>query len=224
MLAHARLVTTDVGFTCFAFIATYYYWRSFYSDKKKTWIAAGVFLGLALLSKFTALLLLPVFGLLLLLWAWQNRTKDAMEGLPTATTPQSAFVQCLGKGALRLGLMLLVAVFVVNAGYGFKGSFKTLSSVPHESQLFETWDRSPLSKVPIPLPGEFVQGFDRQKLDAEQGVFLNYLQGKLSNKGWWYYFFYAFFIKTPIPVTYRHLILPLAWLSFPQTRIWIRSF
>jgi 4-amino-4-deoxy-L-arabinose transferase-like glycosyltransferase len=85
MLAHARLVTTDMGFTCFAFIATYYYWRSFRSDKKKVWIAAGVFVGLALLSKFTALLLLPVFGLLLLLVAWQssiNKTPAPFSPMP----------------------------------------------------------------------------------------------------------------------------------------------
>jgi 4-amino-4-deoxy-L-arabinose transferase-like glycosyltransferase len=211
MLAHMRLVTTDMGFTCFAFIATYYYWRSFYSDKKNTWIAAGIFLGLALLSKFTALLLLPVFGLLLLLGAIQKRTKDASEGLSTIT-PEPPFLQYLGKGILRLGLLILIALFVVNAGYGFKGSFKTLRSMPHKSQLFATWDRSPLNKVPIPLPAEFVQGFDRQKLDAEQGVFLNYLRGKLSNKGWWYYFFYAFFIKTPIPLLIG--ILLCLWQGF----------
>jgi 4-amino-4-deoxy-L-arabinose transferase-like glycosyltransferase len=200
MLAHARLVTTDMGFTCFAFIATYYYWRSFRSDKKKVWIAAGVFVGLALLSKFTALLLLPVFGLLLLLVAWQSSIKDALQGLSTTTKPQPPFPQCLGKGALRLGLMILIAVFVVNAGYGFKGSLTTLDSTSFNSQLFRTLDKPPLNKVPVPLPSEFVQGFDRQKLDAEQGVFLNYLRGKLSNKGWWYYFFYAFLLKTPIPL------------------------
>jgi hypothetical protein len=92
--------------------------------------------------------------------------------------------------------MILIAVFVVNAGYGFKGSLTTLDSTSFNSQLFRTLDKPPLNKVPVPLPSEFVQGFDRQKLDAEQGVFLNYLRGKPS----------------------RVFVLPVAWLPLPPIR------
>jgi len=200
ILAHTRLVTTDMGFTCFAFMATYYYWHSFSPGHQKAWIGTGICLGLALLSKFTALLLLPIFGLLLFFGTWTAKTKDRLKGLSAIAAREQPFLKRLSHSTVHLGAIVLVAFFVVNLGYGFKGTFKTLGSISHESQLFETLDRFPLNKVPIPLPAEFVQGFDKQKLDAEKGVFLNYLRGMLSNRGWWYYFLYAFVVKTPIPL------------------------
>jgi hypothetical protein len=214
MLAHSRLVTTDVGFTCFAFMATYYYWRSLRLNKQRAWVGSGVCLGLALLSKFTAILFLPIFGLLLLLFAWRGRKEEDSEGVSETQEYQPRFLQRLGNGTLRLVLVIVIAVFVVNLGYGFQGSFKTLGSISHQSQLFSKLDRSPINKIPVPLPAAYIQGFDRQKVDAEQGVFLNYLRGEVSNRGWWYYFLYAFFVKTPIPL---HVgILIAIWLALKR--------
>lgn len=52
MLAHAQFVTTDLAVAAFSFIALYFLW--------KRSVAAGVFLGLALATKFSALVLLPI--------------------------------------------------------------------------------------------------------------------------------------------------------------------
>ena len=68
ILAHARLITPDIVVTAFSFIALYYFWKML---KESTWsaaVTAGVAFGLALLSKFTAALLLPVCIALALLW------------------------------------------------------------------------------------------------------------------------------------------------------------
>ena len=216
ILAHTRLVTTDMGFTCFAFMATYYYWRSFRPDHPRAWIGAGVCLGLALLSKFTALLFLPIFALLLFFDACIRTKSSRSRARAITTAPEPSFLPYLGWNTLRLFLIGVVAVFVVNVGYGFKGSLKTLSTIPHTSQLFETIDQPPVNKIPIPLPAEFIRGFDRQKVDAEQGVFLNYLRGELSNEGRWYYFLYAFLFKTPIPLLAGLLVC--SWYAFKHRR------
>lgn len=214
MLAHSRLVTTDVGCTCFMFMAVYYYWRSFRSYRRRAWLGAGICLGLALLSKFTALLLLPIFGLLLLLSSWRGKPAETGAPSPALGKPQPVFLQRFWDGSLRLFLIILIAIFIVNLGYGFQGSFKSLRSIPHKSELYGALDCFPLNRIPLPFPAAYVQGFDRQKIDAEQGVFLNYLKGRLSNRGWWYYFFYAFFVKTPIPL---HIgILVSIWYVFKR--------
>lgn len=50
--------------------------------------------------------------------------------------------------------------------------------------------------MPVPLPGEFVQGIDTQKRDFERGL-ESYLFGKHQDRGWWYYYFIIFIFKEP---------------------------
>ncbi len=214
VLAHARLVTTDIGSTCFMFMAVYYYWKSFHH--KKGWVGAGVCLGLALLCKFTALLLLPIFGLLLLVAVWLETGGGDPEVAVKVGSQGSAFLKRFMDGALRLVLIVVTALFIVNLGYGFQGSLKSLGSAPRHSELFQALDCFPLNKIPIPLPSAYVEGLDRQKVDAEKGEFVNYLRGEFSRKGWWYYFIYAFLVKTPIPL---HIgILASIWYACRRRR------
>ncbi|MBN2003418.1 MAG: glycosyltransferase family 39 protein [Anaerolineae bacterium] len=70
LLAHAGVAATDLGATCATFAAMFTFWRWRYDARGPSWrrmLLAAVVLGLALGVKSTALLLLPVFGLLLLL-------------------------------------------------------------------------------------------------------------------------------------------------------------
>jgi len=188
VLAHARLVTTDLGCTLFIFMATYFFWRLFWTADRKAPLWAGVSTGLALLTKFTGALLFPIY-----LGLWVLSRLDARKQADKESTSTS-----LSRGGVSLLVIGVVAVLVVNLGYGFRGTFQTLSAIPHQSRFFEALDRFPLNAVPIPFPAEYLRGFDRQKVDAEEGVFLNYLNGKLYTEGKWYYFPYAFGVKTPI--------------------------
>ena len=68
LIAHGRLVTTDVGAAAGIFIATYYFIKALKFPTKKNIILAGVFFGLAELLKFSAILLLPFYIFLGLIW------------------------------------------------------------------------------------------------------------------------------------------------------------
>ena len=64
ILAHCRLITTDVGSTALGVAATFVFWRYL---KQPSWlgaVAAGVMLGLAQLTKFSMLLLYAVWPFL----------------------------------------------------------------------------------------------------------------------------------------------------------------
>lgn len=63
-LAHGHYVTTDIGATLGIFVATYYFVKFLNEQTKKHLIWAGVGLGVALLMKFSTLLLIPFFILL----------------------------------------------------------------------------------------------------------------------------------------------------------------
>lgn len=98
LLAHARLITPDIVVTTFSLIAMYLFWRMLKLDSRKHAVAAGVGLGLALLSKFTALLLLPAMLALACLW-----------GLCRKRTPLASYA-----------MVLLVAFAVLLLGYQFQ--------------------------------------------------------------------------------------------------------
>ncbi|MBC7251817.1 MAG: phospholipid carrier-dependent glycosyltransferase, partial [Anaerolineae bacterium] len=84
ILAHTRLVTTDLGVTFFVFLALYTLWRVWGRQAPhlgeqvlRHWgnvILAGIALGLALTAKFSALLLIPLFALMAFYQAITHKT------------------------------------------------------------------------------------------------------------------------------------------------------
>jgi 4-amino-4-deoxy-L-arabinose transferase-like glycosyltransferase len=97
ILAHARLITPDISVTTFSFIAMYYFWRLLSSGHTRDGAWAGVSLGLALLSKFTGALLMPIVAAVAVLGLWQKRRINT-------------------KG---FALALVVSGIVLCAGYAF---------------------------------------------------------------------------------------------------------
>lgn len=69
IIAHSHYVTTDVGIAAFIFISFYYFVRFLRVPSWKNVVIAGIFLGLAQLAKFSAVLLFPIFGLFTLIAA-----------------------------------------------------------------------------------------------------------------------------------------------------------
>ena len=61
LLAHGRLATTDMGCAALMFGSIWCLWRSIDDPRAGNWILLGIVAGLALLSKYTALLLCPAF-------------------------------------------------------------------------------------------------------------------------------------------------------------------
>ncbi len=69
IIAHNHYVTTDLGIAAFIFAAFYFFVRFLKAPSWKNAVVAGIFLGLAELTKFSAVLLFPVFGLFAILYS-----------------------------------------------------------------------------------------------------------------------------------------------------------
>jgi dolichyl-phosphate-mannose--protein O-mannosyl transferase len=77
MLAHGYLVTTDAGVTAFTLLFLLALLRYLRKPSRFWRAAAGVALGLALCSKFSAIFLLPIAGALLVAnWLWPLATRN----------------------------------------------------------------------------------------------------------------------------------------------------
>jgi hypothetical protein len=174
VVAHSALATLDVG------AAVTILWAAlalaWWVDKGGLGRAAvvGVLWGAALLTKFTAALLLPA-----VLIAFALRRERATVG---------AFV-----------VVLVSSTLVVHAGYGFAGAFASLGELPVQSSLFSSL-KGPLGWLPLPLPAGYTLGFDAQLLDTEQGEFGAYFLGEVSEGGFALYDVVIFLVKTPLPV------------------------
>jgi len=97
ILANAGLITPDITVTAFSFIALYYFWRLLSQNHMRDALLGGFFFGLALLSKFTSVLLFPVCLLLAVLWGLEKRSWNVRH--------------CV--------LFALIGILILFVGYGF---------------------------------------------------------------------------------------------------------
>ncbi|MDP3921264.1 MAG: glycosyltransferase family 39 protein [Candidatus Omnitrophota bacterium] len=112
LMAHARLVTTDIGVTCFMFLSAYTLWRWMKKKTLKNLLIAGAALGCAQLSKYTALVLYPLYGLLIF--------ADALLD-DRAERPWTSHAIDSLKGAIKPFLVLaFLSLGVTVIGYGFQ--------------------------------------------------------------------------------------------------------
>jgi hypothetical protein len=180
VLAHTRLLTTDMGATALGVLATFVFWLYL---KRPTWTRAalsGLILGLAQLSKFSLILLYglwPALGLLHLL----------------IDRDRAGLARRIATGAAQGLLILGLSVAVIDAGYAFEGVGRPLGSyefiskaltrpVPPGMPRPKVADRmiteafkyrvnrfrgTLLGNLPVPLPAHYLLGFDDQKMEAE---------------------------------------------------------
>jgi len=188
LLAHARLVTTDFGFVCFAFGAVYFLWRLTRRFSIGNVVGLTVFFVLAQTTKFTAILLWPIFLALLILLAILTRR----------------FLATLGVAAL-----LVVATYAgIWTVYGFR--YRATAATAERFAFEFEKDARIQSAAPAlskatrwitehrVLPQAYAEGFLLGQAKAK--VRAGYLCGEYSTAGWWYYFPIAFLIKTPLVV------------------------
>lgn len=82
VLAHGRLVTTDVGAAAGFFVATIALLNYLRRPSRKTMLLAGTAMGFALLTKFSTVLLLPAVLLLACLWGMLcEEPRPSVDGL-----------------------------------------------------------------------------------------------------------------------------------------------
>ena len=199
ILAYGHLITSDMGATALGVTAAYVFRRWLHSPSIGRAAASGAVLGLAELTKTTWIIL---FGVWPILWLAYRLLADNRQGRPSWP-----------REAGQIAFMLILALWTINLGYGFEGSFKRLDEyrfvssalrgaksdrATAEPALFgNRFARSPLRRIRVPLPENYVLGIDSQKLDFERRM-PSYLRGEWRDDGWWYYYLYALLIKEPL--------------------------
>lgn len=208
-LAHSRLVTTDVGAAAAFFIAIYYLVKWLQQPNKKNLIVAGLVFGLALLTKFSLVLLIPYFVFITLIWAIIKKRFQLIFGL------------------FLIGLIGMALIWPIY-------QFHTWNYPPERQQadtefILQSFGNRPLANLvvwmsdkPILRPyGQFFLGLFMVMQRAVGGN-TTYFLGEVSAAGWHYYFPIVFLIKIPLPFLILILITLFAFayqikkIKFPE--------
>lgn len=171
LLAHAPLITPDLTLSCFAVLTAWRLWSLAKNPSRRNLLYASLALGLMLLSKHTALLLLPFFFT-------TDFAYRAADGRINWRSGQS-----LWQGLRHWPVLLGMGFLLVWAAYGFQvGGFALPSG---------TW---------LTLPAApYFQGAVFQYLQSRSAHSF-FLMGMHSGTGWWYYFLVVCLIKIPIAI------------------------
>ncbi|MGA2667092.1 MAG: glycosyltransferase family 39 protein [Patescibacteria group bacterium] len=206
VLAHGHLIDTDLGVALFMFIATYF-WGEYL--KKPSWWGVtwvGLFSGLAFASKYTSVMLIPIFIILAIIKLFLDKNiKNWLK----------YFLGFIGLG--------VIGFLVVWATYGFSLMVPPppIGSLSENIRLWTSYNYVPtffdgiFSKIrPLLFPADFYKGFALITRHVVGGHG-SYLLGHNSSTGWWYYFPVLIFYKTPLAL---FGLLGLAIIFFKKIR------
>ena len=199
VLAHGRVVQTDIpasfGFLLFCFMLRRHSMNQ--TKKRAAWL--GFSIGLAILTKFSMLLVGPVVVVYFGIRIW----KSVRQRKPW------------GKPVIDCAIAAVLSIITINAAYFFQ--LRRLA--PWDRQFIqETFPPivTPLTAlvnlVSYFLPADFVLGILRQLVHNRVGHPAGLL-GMYSRTGWWYYFPVAFTFKSTIPFLLLSLAA-LVWSAF----------
>ena len=183
--AHASLITTDLGVTCFIFGAVYFLWRTCRAPGVANVLGVASFTALACVTKFSGVVLWPILVCLL------------------AAAVLHRSVLTARTAAAILAVVAVVTLGAVWAIYGFRyapslagGWIVDFTAEPAiRSQAPALVGLGAWLDAHRILPNAFIQGFVYSQVSSQQMP--AFLAGHISTDGWWYYFPIAFLIKTP---------------------------
>ncbi|MGH7192409.1 MAG: hypothetical protein ACREJM_02625, partial [Candidatus Saccharimonadales bacterium] len=188
MLGHGAVVMPDMPAAAMGVFAAWRSWQWLRAPSWSTAGAAGLALGLAELCKTTLLVFFVLWPVAWLAYRRHHAPRDVALSPTRAST--TAFItrsvmatirRDSSRGMLQLIAILFLAVYLINLGYAFRGSFQRLGDYRFQSGVL-TGDRAAtppkvgnrfkgswLALLPVPLPRDYVQGIDRQRADFEEG-------------------------------------------------------
>ena len=198
-LGHGRLVHTDVAasFMYLLFFVALYSYRNAPGVLRAS--VLGLVTGLALITKFSMVVLVPVLGTLFAALLWKHRTNS----------------QTFRKIAAHLLLAGLLILLVIQSAYGFRNPPLGPDAIWIEGvSRYPTLVVQTIETLSPIFPRDFLFGV-YVVLMHNSGGHSSSLLGQYDHRGWWYYFPVAFMLKVPI----AFLVLSVAGMFWSVWRL-----
>jgi tetratricopeptide (TPR) repeat protein len=198
ILAHSQLVHTDLPFTAFCFISTYFFWRTL---GRLTWpnlLFTCFFFGLAAITKHASFAVFIVWAAVALSRILSSQPQECTIGASRVVS--SRWEKTALVTDVFLGVLLTGYLFVWSA-YGLR--FHAVPGGAESLPLARVMPQNSLLQGLVYFIVHY-QLFPEAWIYGQLHVFkyldrTAYLFGQLSDHGFWLYFPVAFLVKTPLP-------------------------
>ncbi len=206
ILANGPLITPDVPSATATLASLYCLWKWLNDPSWTIALTLGGVLGFGLLIKSTLLVIgVYCFSVWIVVSALQTYRGNS---------------KLLRGGTIQMLVVIIMSAAILNAGYLFEGSFRSLGSYQFRSQSLSGLKHSTdneqrgnrfkgtvLAKLLVPVPANYLLGIDAQKWDFEEGKKrILWDELRTGPEGWWYFYLVAAAVKIPIGVLL--LIIP----------------
>jgi hypothetical protein len=186
-LAYGHLVITDPGIALMLPLAVWMFSRFLESPRPRTAIVAGLACGGALLTKYTAIILIPIFGALTILAWWRTRFIARATHHERRQPARHVFSNLCLLAAVAWGTVLLLYL-------PHWSPPPAISAEDAQRFLIRSW----FTRLRwVLIPREYFKGLTILLLHVVHGH-KSYLLGHWSDNGWWYYYPVAILVKTPL--------------------------
>lgn len=213
VLAHARFVTTDIAAAVGFIISGYYFYNYYRSPTLKALIFAGLAFGLAQLLKFSAILLIPIFGIIIIIKSIIDRKDGGFWANFWKNLKPLFWIFIIG-----FALIWLVYIFFTwNTSFEIERKVIELN-LPTEGAASLRKILISMASIPIfKSLAHWLLGLLMVFAHAEGGH-TAFLLGQFSRLGWWYFFPVAWFFKVPIPIILLTVwsFIVLLWQRFKE--------
>jgi len=189
ILAHGRLITTDVPAAFAFFAAIYYYLKLLKNPSRKNLIIAGIIFAIAQLTKFSLVLLFGFLPGITLLWI-------LVSGFS---------LRKIWLAALRFTAVLAITALMILPVYQFHVlNYPPLKQAADIQHILQNNKFPALTEALVWMSDKPVLRAYAQYILGVSMVFMRvaggntaYFLGEVSNQGWWYYFPVVFLLKVP---------------------------
>lgn len=219
LLAHGAMVTTDTGIACFLIATIYAFYR--YVKQPSMWrvVVMGIAAGLAAITKHSAILLLPMVGLLAITELLRRRDPVTAGATVPETRPRLA---------LRLAVSMLaataIAVVIMWAIYGFRYQARPAGRQINPPLAEAVKGVSPFEGKVITaaangrlLPESWLYGLADVRSVAN--IWPSYMFGKVYAHGVWFYFPVILVMKPTLGMLLLLLLTAVA-MAIGKFRCW----
>jgi hypothetical protein len=198
IIAHSTVVHTDLAFTTFFFLGTYFFQRTLRSGGWLNVCLTCVLFGMATITKFSAVAIFISWTLIGLVWLLNEKLRWGGDGARTFTRPGKLIFL-----ATVLVAMTLTAFGFIWAAYGFRfdampagnAQWSYAQVMSPDSPAFLQRLVSLVSQFRL-LPDAWIYG---QLYNVTYLRRTAFLLGDFSGNGFWLYFPVALLVKTPLP-------------------------
>ncbi len=226
-LAHGHYVTTDIGAALGFFISIYYFVKYLQNrtKNKKNLVVAGIAFGIAQLMKFSTVLLIPLFGFLIIIYAIYKAWKKSDFGFFAKIFQFfKELVKFIGSLIIVFAigyLLVYVVYFIFTINYPMEKQKADTTTIlasfadgPNTCKLDTSTYRNSEISNPIRCIAEINILMTENKItrpfaqymlgvlmvmQRSSGGNTGYFMGEISAAGWWYYFPIVFLLKEPLP-------------------------